>query len=141
MHLTPEQTSAIRVSYALLSPEAERLSDRFYRDLFDRMPKLRAFFPDDMQSQGMRFMAAIGFLVDNLDDEEQMNHRLKLLAQGHAPFKLRPEAYREMQEALIDTIAEALGAKFTNDIELAWRSAFDQICDAMIEESGTALPK
>ena len=129
------------MSAALLSPEAARLSDRFYRDLFDRMPKLRAYFPDDMQSQGMRFMAAIGFLVDNLDDEERLNHRLTLLAQGHAPFKLRPDAYREMQEALIDTIAEALGAKFTNDIELAWRSAFDQICDAMIEESGTALPK
>ena len=140
MHLTPEEKSAIRVSYALIQPEVERLSDRFYRDLFDRMPRLRTYFPDDMSSQGMRFMAAIGFIVDNLDDEAQLNHRLKLLAQGHAPFKLRPDAYREMQEALIDTIAEALGAKFTNEIELAWRSAFDQICDAMIDESGTALP-
>ena len=139
MHLSEAEKALIQYSYAFLKPEVERVSGAFYADLFNRMPKLRALFPDDMSGQGMRFMSAIGFVVENLDDNVQLNRHLNLLAKGHAPFKLRPDAYREMQEALIDTITEALGAKFTNEIELAWRSAFDQICDAMIAESGTEL--
>ena len=138
MHLNESERALIRDSYDLF--KAADLSDRFYRDLFGRMPKLRGYFPEDMSGQGMRFMAAIGFVVTNLDDEAALNRHLDLLAKGHAPFKLRPDAYREMQEALIDTITEALGAKFTNDVELAWRNAFSQICDAMIAESGTELP-
>lgn len=140
MHLTEDQIRLIRKSYQILKPEADELSEKFYKDLFNRMPRLRAFFPQDMAGQGMRFMTAIGFIVDNMHDEEVLNRQLEHLATGHAPFKLQPAAYREMQEALIDMITTALGAKFTNDVELAWRSAFDQICDAMIEKSGTTLP-
>ena len=140
MHLNASEKAHIRESYALLKPKAEDMSERFYKDLFGRMPKLRTFFPDDMTGQGMRFMAAIAFVVEHLDNEDELNRHLDLLAKGHAPFKLRPDAYREMQEALIDTITEALGSKFTNAVELAWRSAFDQVSNAMIAESGTELP-
>ena len=140
MHLTDAEKAAIRTSHDLLRGELDRISGKFYASLFNRMPKLHALFPEDMSGQGMRFMAAIGFVVENLDDEARLNDHLDLLAKGHASFKLRPDAYREMQEALIDTIAEALGAKLTNEIELAWRSAFDQICAAMIDASGTRLP-
>lgn len=141
MHLSEYDKAQIQYSYTLLKPEVERVAGQFYTDLFNRMPKLRAMFPEDLSGQGMRFMAAIGFVVDNLDDEARLNQHLDLLAKGHAPFKLRPDAYREMQEALIDTLAQALKSKFTNEVELAWRRAFDQICDAMIAESGTALPQ
>lgn len=141
MHLTDAEKNAIRSSHALLRDELDRISGTFYTILFNRMPKLRTLFPDDMSGQGMRFMAAIGFVVENLDDEAELNRHLDLLAKGHASFKLRPDAYREMQEALINTLTEALGSRFTNEIELAWRSAFDQICTAMIRESGTTLPQ
>ena len=49
---------------------------------------------------------------------------------------IKPDWYRQMQEALIDTFAAALGERFTNDMELAWRSAFSQICDRMMEVAG-----
>ncbi|MEL6998867.1 MAG: globin domain-containing protein [Pseudomonadota bacterium] len=139
MHLTDDEKKKIRASYALIKPEADRVSELFYPDLFNRAPKLRKLFPDDMREQGMRFMAAIAFIIDNLDDEAELNRRLDLLAEGHAPFKLLPMDYREMQEALIDSIAEALKSKFTDDVQLAWRSAFDQICNEMIKRSGTEL--
>ncbi|MGD1924389.1 MAG: globin, partial [Paracoccaceae bacterium] len=94
---------------------------------------------DDLREQGMRFLAAIAFIIENLEDEAELIRRLDLLADGHAPFKLLPMDYREMQEALIDSIAEALKSKFTDDVQLAWRSAFDQICNEMIKRSGTEL--
>ncbi|MEM9060453.1 MAG: globin [Pseudomonadota bacterium] len=139
MHLTDAEKQKIRASYEVIRPDAERISELFYTDLFNRAPKLRKLFVSDIREQGMRFMAAIAFIVENLDNEAEMNRKLELLAEGHAPFRLLPMDYREMQEALIDAIAEAMKSGFTDDIQLAWRSAFDQICEEMIRRSGTQL--
>ncbi|MEM7061002.1 MAG: globin domain-containing protein [Pseudomonadota bacterium] len=130
--MTDDQITVIRDSYTRLLPEVDRVSQLFYRDLFQRVPRLRELFREDIGPQGMRFMSAIGFIVENLDDDDELNRQTALLADGHAQFNLRPEAYREMEEALIDTFAHALGEHFTNPVELAWRSAFRQICDEMI---------
>ena len=85
----------------------------------------------DMTDQGMRFMSAISVIVDNLDDPDTLDGEVALLAKGHANLGIRPEWYHVMEEALIDTFRYALGARFTNEMQLAWRSAFGQICEAM----------
>ena len=136
MHLTDDQISLIRDRYdEMVRTDAERLSELFYDDLFTRLPKAKAMFGDDLAAQGMRFMTAIGFLLQNLDDEEELNKRLELLANGHAPFGLRREDYRQMEESLIDTLKHAFKARWTDDRELAWRAAFGQICERMIERT------
>ena len=133
MHLTAKEIELIRDSYRRIIPEVDRIAEEFYADLFRRDPKLRGLFRDDMAGQGMRFMAAISVIVDNLDDAEQLDRQVDLLAQAHGQFRLREQAYRTMQEALIDTFRYGLGQRFTNEMQLAWRSAFSQICDAMME--------
>ena len=67
-----------------------------------------------------------------------MDAEIDKLAAGHAAMAIKPAWYREMQEALIDTFAVALGASFNNEMELAWRSAFSQICEKMMEKAGHA---
>ena len=138
MELTDKQIEIIRESYQRLIPEVDRVSLEFYKDLFGREPKLKAMFRDDLEEQGMRFMSAIGVIVENLDDPTRLKEKVDLLSDGHAAFGIKPEAYRSMEEALVDTFAHALGEKFTNPVELAWRSAFRQICDAMIEKTRQA---
>jgi len=132
MHLSDKEIALIRDSYREFLPQADRVSVLFYKDLFNRAPKLRGYFSDNVSEQGMRFMAAIGFIIDNVENEERLNEKLALLAEGHAHYKLLPEDYREMQEALIDTFKHAFKADWNDDLERAWRSAFTQICDAMI---------
>jgi len=131
MNLTDEQIEIIRDSYKRIVPEIERVSGKFYADLFGRVPEVRPLFRDDVSEQGMRFMSAIGVIVENLDDAAAMDAEVDRLAAGHAAFQIKPAWFREMQEALIDTFAHALGARFTNEVELAWRAAFEQICDRM----------
>lgn len=132
MQLTNEQIGHIRASHALLIEHAERIGDEFYRDLFNRVPEVRPLFREDLAGQGMRFMSAIHVIVDNLDNLPAMDREIEKLAQGHANLSIKPIWYRQMQEALIDTFAIALGARFTNEMELAWRSAFGQVCDRMM---------
>ena len=136
MQLSDKEIAAIRESMKWLMPEAERVSTEFYKDLFRRDPELSEMFQDSMHAQGMRFMAAVGAIADNLDQPEKLNAYVSWLAGAHAPFNLGAKAYHNMQEALIDTFRYALGARFTNEMQLAWRSAFGQVCEAMMERTG-----
>ena len=134
MTLTDEQITLIRDSYARVLPEAERVSDLFYKDLFERAPSLQPLFKNAMSEQGMRFMTALKAVVAHLDDPVGLEAEATRLGESHAPFKIRPESYREMEESLVDTLAHALGDKFTNPVELAWREAFGHIGQLMIEK-------
>ena len=136
MQLTDTEIGLIRDSHHRLVTEAKRVSQEFYADLFNRVPEARKLFRDDLEGQGMRFMSAIHVIVDNLDDIPAMEAEIEKLAEGHAALPIKREWYRQMQEALIDTFAAALGSRFTNDMELAWRSAFGQVCDRMMEKTG-----
>ena len=135
MKLSNREIELIRESHARLLPEVKRVSEEFYLDLFSREPEIKELFRDDLAEQGMRFMSAIHVIVDNLDDMEAMDAEIDKLAAGHAALHIKPIWYRHMQEALIDTFAAALGERFTNEIELAWRSAFNQISERMAERA------
>ncbi len=133
MQLSDQQISDIRASYARIKPEADRISHLFYEDLFRREPRLRQLFGPDLGHQGMSFMKAIEAIVQHLDRPQELDAVVEELGAIHAPFHIRPEHYRAMEDSLIDTMAYALGEHLTNPVERAWRSAFAQVGTAMIE--------
>jgi hemoglobin-like flavoprotein len=133
MQLSEQQIRDIRASYARIKPEAERISHLFYEDLFRREPRLRQLFGPDLGHQPMSFMTALEAIVGHLDNPEALDALVDELGRRHAPLHIRPEAYRAMEDSLIDTMAYALGQHLTNPVERAWRSAFGQIGAAMIE--------
>ena len=135
MKLTPEQLDLIRESLRWLRPEVDRVAGEFYEDLFRRDPKMRDMFRPDITGQGMKFMSAINVVVDNMDDPEALDREIDLLASGHAGLPIKEMDYHTMEEALIDTFRYAMGERFTRNIQLAWRSAFQQIAQAMREKS------
>ena len=124
MNLSEKQIALIRDSHARLMNSEKPPGHEFYHILFNRVPPMRELFRDDIHGQGMRFMSAISVIVDNLDDLPGMEAEIEKLAAGHAHLPIRREWYLQMQDALIDTFAVALGERFTSETERAWRSAF-----------------
>ena len=136
MQLSEKEITAIQESLKWLMPEVERVSKDFYEDLFRRMPELADMFGENMHAQGMRFMAAVETIVNHLGNPKELDAHVAWLADAHAPFNLDAQTYHHMQEALIDTFRYALGERFTRDMQLAWRSAFGQVANAMMKRSG-----
>ena len=139
MNLTDQEISQIRESMRWLKPEIERVAPKFYDDLFRRDPALRAMFRDNLDEQGMRFMTAVSVITDYLDDPIGLNAEVARLAEGHRAMQIRAKDYHSMEEALIDTFREALGARFSPDMQRAWRHAFRQIGEAMMEDTDPDL--
>ena len=135
MQLSLREVEILRDTHQEIVKSIESTSERFYGALFALAPGLRGMFRPDLGDQGMRFMTAIGVVVNYLDAPERLEERLQVLGKGHAALGVSRLHYDPMREALIETFRETLGATWTAEAEAAWRKAFDQLADRMAEVS------
>jgi hemoglobin-like flavoprotein len=136
MNLTATQIALIRESFHLLKPNVEDASTLFYDRLFETAPDLRPLFRGDIAGQGMRFMSTLGVILDQLDDPHALRPYVERLAQGHAAYGVKPEHFRPMGQALIQTMRETLGDRFPKGADIAWEAAYDHLAEKMIQFAG-----
>lgn len=132
MALTPAETRLLHETFEAIRPDLEEASVAFYERLFDRAPELQALFRDDIADQGMRFMSAVGLIIDRLDSGEDAGDHLGRLGAGHAALGIDPDHFKPMREALLETFHARLGRRFTPEAAAAWARAYDEIAAAMI---------
>lgn len=133
MTLTTAQIASVRDSFHRLPPDLESASGLFYERLFEIAPELRDMFRTDIRGQGMRFMSTLGVIVQYLDDPDALDPYLERLAQGHAAYGVKPEHFRPMGQALIQTMREMLGDKFPEGAGAAWEAAYEHMARKMVE--------
>ncbi|MFC6686474.1 globin domain-containing protein [Jhaorihella thermophila] len=114
-------------------PKSFSPSQRCFTKLFERDPNLRALFREDIAGQGMRFMRTLRTIVTALRQLGGAQEVLEPLARTHGALGVHAQHFETMGEALIDTFKELLGPDFTPEMEAAWRKAYREIADAMIE--------
>lgn len=136
MSLDDRQIALVRESFEEMKPNLEDASVAFYERLFEIEPRLRPLFRDNIHDQGMRFMAAVGTILDQLDEPGGGTETTTRLGEGHAALGIRPGDFKPMRIALIDTFRSTLGARFTEDHAEAWGRAYDEIADAMVRAGG-----
>ena len=132
MQITEHELKLVRDCLDRLRHEFDVRSMYFYETLFERAPHLKQLFRDDLAGQGMKFMSTLDVIVRKLDQEEELASRYKGLGDMHAAIGITAADFAPMEEALIDTLREALGDKFTPELEAAWRKAYGIVKDNMI---------
>jgi len=135
MALTAAQVELIRTSFDLLKPDAEAASETFYRNLFAIAPEVRPLFRGDMAAQGMRFMRTLGLIIQEIDKPAKLEPYLHDLARGHAAYGVKPEHFRPMGQALVETMQQTLGARFPAGADTAWIAAYDHLASEMVRLS------
>ena len=140
MALDQQEIRLVRESFEDLRPELEDASVAFYERFFARAPELRGLFRTDIEDQGMRFMSAVGTILDSLDRPAEAGTTVERLGEGHAALGVRPEHFAPMRAALIDTFRQTLGSRFTEAHAAAWGKAFDEIAAGMVAAGGQAGP-
>ncbi|WJY22910.1 globin domain-containing protein [Fontisubflavum oceani] len=136
MSLTSAELEMVRDSLGRLRKDFEAHSTYFYDALFRRAPELRKMFRDDLTGQGMKFMTTLDVIVQKLDDEEHLASQYQSLGRSHAILGVHAGDFAPMEEALIDTMRNALGEGFTPELEQAWRKAYAEVSRNMIRRGG-----
>ncbi len=125
-------------SFKLLAPQADRLAERFYENLFEVAPGVRPMFPDDIAGQRKALIASLGAIVGNLRTPEKMVEYLNGLALRHVDYGAAEAHYDVVGEVLLKTMAEIAGDLWSDELERAWGAAYGAIKQTMIAAASCA---
>ena len=128
--MTPAQIRIVRQSFARAEPCRHRVSDLFYRNLFDVDPTFRLLLPRHIGSRRAKLLEAVAVMVDNLHRPDMFIPALEVLAVRHFGYGLEQSHYAVVREALLRTVRAVAGPDA--EVESAWAAAYDFIAARMI---------
>ncbi len=124
---------ALETSFDLIAPRGEQLVDVFYEKLFAAAPGVEPLFvTTDFQKQKSMLLATLVLLRKSLRNLDAIVPKLHELGARHVAYGAQPEHYPVVGTALIESMAEVAGERWTSDYEQAWTEAFEIVATAMI---------
>jgi hemoglobin-like flavoprotein len=135
--MTPDQIALVRANFSEVAPIAEQAAAMFYGRLFEIDPSLKPLFKGDMKAQGVKLMAVLAVAVNNLDRLSTILPTVRELGRRHKGYGVKDGDYNTVAAALLDTLATALGEKFTPEARAAWTLCYLTLAREM--KAGAAL--
>ena len=129
--MTPEHIALVQRTFADVLPMADTAAALFYERLFTLDPTLRSLFHSDMHEQGRKLMAVLQLVVAGLSRLEELVPIVQALGQRHRGYGVRDAHYATVGAALLWTLQEGLGERFTPEVQAAWTSAYTLLADTM----------
>jgi len=131
----------VEETWRIVEPRADQLGTDFFLRLFQRSPSLLELFSfkDDkplsssprLRAHGSKVMATIANAVSGLRDLEALIPILANLAKKHAEYGVQEEHFPYVGEALLGTLADALGTDWTPDVQTAWTTVWNTVVAVM----------
>jgi hemoglobin-like flavoprotein len=130
--MTPERRQLVTESWKSLAPNGPQVGAIFYRRLFEIDPSLRPLFKDAILDEQIRkLITMLDLIVHWLDIPERLVPVLKQLGARHHGYGVQDDHYGKVGTALMGTLEEGLGDKFTPDLRSAWTEAYLLISSLM----------
>jgi len=130
--MTPQQITLVQATFADVKPIATTAAELFYNRLFTLDPALRPLFKGDMGQQGQMLMSMIGAAVIGLKDLERLAPVVRQLGARHVRYGVQAQHYATVGSALLWTLDQGLGDKFTPAVRDAWTQAYTLLADVML---------
>jgi len=129
--MTPEHIALVQRTFADVLPMADAAAALFYERLFTLDPTLRSLFHSDMHEQGRKLMTVLQLAVAGLSRLEELGPIVQALGRRHHGYGVRDTHYATVGAALLWTLQEGLGERFTPAVQAAWTSAYSLLADTM----------
>src|SRR3954466_9258264 len=129
--MTPDQIAAVQKSFSAVLPIANQAGMMFYERLFAINPGLRNLFSGDIAAQSEKLMQMIGTAVYGLYQLETIVPTVRALGIRHAGYGVSEADYETVGAALLWTLEQGLGPRFTPEVAEAWAAAYPRLADTM----------
>jgi hemoglobin-like flavoprotein len=119
--MTPEHEAAVRASWAEVEARAEAIAASFHARLVEIHPGAAAHFTrTDRAAYHCKLAGALGQMAASLDDPGRLVQLLVSLGRRHAAYGVREGEFALASEALLFSLRQSLGERFTPEVEEAW---------------------
>jgi hemoglobin-like flavoprotein len=121
----------VQDSWQQVLPIANQAGTLFYKNLFEAAPQLRPLFKGDLEQQAIKLMQMINVTVGKLNEPDVLLPALQQLGKRHASYGVEPTHYAPVGAALLKTLEQGLGDKFTPDTRQAWTQVYGGMTQVM----------
>lgn len=128
----------LKSTFERLRPIPKGAGLTFYGRLFELDPALRPLFGDNLENQASMFVTALNMAVLGLVEEGFVPHSVRELGARHAHYGVDESSYATFGEALLWTLEQLLGERFTPEVRDAWSEAYETLASAMKESASQA---
>lgn len=135
--------AALKKSWQTVTESGDDVPLFFYSHLFLTHPELRTMFPVSMSNQRDKLVGALGTIVSNVDQIDEVTGFIEQLGSDHRRFNVEPEQYNAVGASLLATLRHFLGAAWTDELASDWAEAYGVIAKVMVqgaEESARHAP-
>lgn len=133
--MTPEQKMLVKSTWELVEPISEKAAELFYGRLFELDPAVKPLFKTDIAEQGKKLMQMLAVCVAGLDNLDELVPAVEALGKRHVSYEVTEDQYGTVGEALLWTLEQGLGDKFTDDVREAWTEVYTTLATVMIAAS------
>lgn len=106
-----------------------------------KTPALRSLFPARPEDQSQEFLAPCGLVVKNLHRLNAIEYLLADMGAKNQRRGVLPQHYGVARDALLETLREAHGDSWTDDLAADWAEAINCVTSLMIRGAGRARSK
>jgi NAD(P)H-flavin reductase/hemoglobin-like flavoprotein len=126
-------TAALKDSWELVAKSGDEVPLYFYSHLFLSRPDLREMFPISMSAQRDRLVGALGRIVSNVEQLDEVVPFIQQLGRDHRRFAVVAEHYNAVGASLLATLKHFLGAAWSDRLASDWAAAYGVIARTMVE--------
>lgn len=132
MPMNSAEINLVQGTFDVVRPNALAVAEIFYKRLFTLDPSLRPLFKGDMVHQSRMLMAMLGAAVNGLTNLEALVPVVRQLGARHVNYGVQDAHYDTVGSALLWTLDEGLGEKFTPAVRDAWTAAYGLLSSVML---------
>ena len=129
--MSAEDIRYVRETYLAVEPASDLVATLFFRRLDEIAPEVRPFLGEDVGEQRKQLLISIGLAVAALDRFDDIVPALKLLGSKYRAVGVTEFHYGAVGEALIWTLKQSLGPKWSSNSEDAWTAMCTRIAEEM----------
>jgi len=136
--MNAHQRALVKGTFEQIRPLPKGTGLKFYGRLFELDPSLRPLFGDNLENQSAMFVTVLQGAVLGLVEEGFVPTVVRDLGARHERYRVEEPFYETFGEALLWTIGQLLGERFTPEVREAWSDAYETVAAAMKQSAAEA---
>lgn len=136
--MNAHERNLVKSTFESIRPIEKSAGLTFYGRLFELDPALRPLFRSALENQAAMFVTALNLAVLGLVEQGFVPPAVRELGLRHERYGVEEHSYETFGEALLWTLGQLLGERFTPEVRGAWSSAYETLAAAMKEAAAQA---
>lgn len=127
----------LKQTFVLAAVRGDKFFEDFYTNFFAMSPEIEHLFDGDKASQRLKMLQTLSTIVESIYEGHGLVPYLEELGADHKGYRVKSQHYAYFGEALLTTLKQHLGGRWSAEAEQSWLEAYELVAAAMQKGAGS----